>query len=176
MKPISLVQGILLPALSLAVSLGYDQVYDSPTRSLSTVACSDGSNGMLTRGYTNFSSLPHFPFIGAISAISWNSALCGSCWELTYLSAHNGSHTIRVLAIDTAAPSPQPVNGRRSEIGSGMLPFSTSPEMDIDAENVDLVDINISLNAMNELTDGNAMEFGVVEVDYERLKDSVCGL
>ncbi|THH02795.1 hypothetical protein EW026_g111 [Hermanssonia centrifuga] len=51
-----------------------------------------------SEGYTDFSSLPNFPFIGGVQGVSWNSTLCGSCWELTY----NGT-TINVLAVDYAA-------------------------------------------------------------------------
>ena len=62
-----------------AVRVGYDTVYDNPNNSLSTVACSDGSNGMLTKGYTTYSSLPSFPNIGAAQAVAgWNCPACGS--------------------------------------------------------------------------------------------------
>jgi hypothetical protein len=53
---------------------------------------------MLRQGFTNFSSLPNFPFIGGAAAIpGWNSTECGTCWELTF----NGT-SINVLAIDHA--------------------------------------------------------------------------
>ena len=68
-----------------AVRVGYDTVYDNPNNSLSTVACSDGSNGMLTKGYTTYSSLPSFPNIGAAQAVAgWNCPACGSCWQILY--------------------------------------------------------------------------------------------
>ena len=80
----------------LAVRVGYDTVYDNPNGSLSTIACSDGSNGMLTKGYTTFDSLPSFPNIGATQAIvGWNSPACGSCWQISY-----GKKTIYFTAID----------------------------------------------------------------------------
>ena len=90
----------LLAALAatpaLGVTLSYDESYDNASASLSTVACSDGTNGLLTKGFTTFSSLPHFPNIGGAAAIAgWNSASCGTCWQLTY----NGK-SINVLAID----------------------------------------------------------------------------
>ena len=37
-------------ANSTTVSVSYDEVYDNASGSLSTVACSDGENGMLTKG------------------------------------------------------------------------------------------------------------------------------
>ena len=83
----------------LGVTLSYDETYDNSAGSLSTVACSDGSNGLLTKGFSTFGSLPHFPNVGGAQAVAgWNSASCGSCWKLTY----NGK-SINVLAIDHAA-------------------------------------------------------------------------
>ncbi|KAH9857545.1 immunomodulatory protein [Lenzites betulinus] len=83
---------------ALGVTLSYDQAYDNGSSSLATVACSDGANGMLTKGFSTFGSLPHFPNIGGAAAVAgWNSAQCGTCWQLTY----NGK-SITVLAIDHA--------------------------------------------------------------------------
>ncbi|PCH34756.1 Cerato-platanin [Wolfiporia cocos MD-104 SS10] len=82
-----------------SVTVAYDETYDSSSASLSTVSCSDGANGLETKGYTTFGSLPDFPYIGAAAAVSgWNSAECGTCWELEY-----DGNTINVLAIDHAA-------------------------------------------------------------------------
>jgi hypothetical protein len=83
---------------ALAVQLSYDTVYDNKSGSLDTVACSDGSNGLVTKGYSTFGSLKNFPNIGGAFAIKdWNSASCGTCWALTYKNT-----TINVLAIDVA--------------------------------------------------------------------------
>ena len=85
-------------APALGVTLSYDETYDKSSGSLSTVACSDGSHGLLTKGFSTFGSLPHFPNIGGAAAIAgWNSASCGTCWQLTY----NGK-SINVLAVDHA--------------------------------------------------------------------------
>ncbi|KAI0668418.1 immunomodulatory protein [Trametes maxima] len=85
---------LVTPALGVTVS--FDQTYDNGGNSLATVACSDGANGMLTKGFSTFGSLPHFPNIGGAAAIAgWNDADCGSCWQLTF----NGK-SINVLAID----------------------------------------------------------------------------
>ena len=82
----------------LAVNVGYDPVYGNSQNSLSTVACSDGANGMLTKGYTTFGSLPSFANIGAAQAVTgWNSTACGSCWQITY-----GGKSINFTAIDHA--------------------------------------------------------------------------
>ena len=45
-------------ALAATVSVSYDQTYDNGSNSLATVACSDGSNGMLTKGTTPLIKLP----------------------------------------------------------------------------------------------------------------------
>lgn len=75
----------------------YNTFYDNPGTSLNDVACSNGDNGLVTKGFATFGSLPSFPAIGGVFAVSgWNSPECGSCWELTY----NGK-SIYVTAIDT---------------------------------------------------------------------------
>ncbi|KAF7799630.1 hypothetical protein EIP86_010868 [Pleurotus ostreatoroseus] len=85
------------PASNTA-SLSYDEAYDNAGTSLSSVACSDGSHGLLTKGYSTFGSLPAFPDVGGAFAVGgWNSAECGTCWKLTYKNK-----SINVLAIDHA--------------------------------------------------------------------------
>jgi len=92
---------ILLPSCSLAVTLSYDEAYDVSGSSLATVACSDGANGLMTRGFTTFGSLPSFPRIGGAAAIpGWNSTNCGTCWQLTYTNSSKIAKSINVLAID----------------------------------------------------------------------------
>ena len=87
-----------LVSSALAVTVSYDETYDNKSGRLTTLACSVGENGLLTKGFTTFSSLPHFPNIGGAAAIAgWNSASCGTCWQLTY----NGK-SINVLAVDHA--------------------------------------------------------------------------
>ncbi|KIJ30435.1 hypothetical protein M422DRAFT_187205 [Sphaerobolus stellatus SS14] len=84
---------------SFATSSTYDNYYDNPLNSLNGVACSNGANGLVTKGFTTFNTLPSFPHIGGAQAVeSWNSTNCGTCWALTF-----GSKTINVLAVDHAA-------------------------------------------------------------------------
>ncbi|RDB24055.1 Heat-stable antigen [Hypsizygus marmoreus] len=131
-----------LPTTTLAVTLAYDTVYDNASGSLATVACSDGSHGLLTRGFTTFGSLPKFPHIGAAAAVAgWNSPNCGTCWQLTYTNGQGAKKTINVIAIDHA--------------GAGF---------------------NIALSAMNELTNGQAVQLGRVDVASKQVAASVCGL
>ncbi|KAG9247234.1 Cerato-platanin [Calycina marina] len=91
-----------LPALAAATNVSYYPGYDEPDRSLAVVACSkacsDGPNGIFTKGFTTQASLPHFPLIGGASTVaSWDSANCGNCYSLTYQG-----RSINVLAVDHA--------------------------------------------------------------------------
>lgn len=128
---------LLGPYTTLADEVSYDTAYDNSAASLSTVACSDGANGLITRGFTTFGSLPGFPHIGGAAAIAgWNSPSCGTCWTLTYTNM-----TINVLAIDVAKYG-----------------------------------FNIALSAMNHLTNGNAVQYGRINVTSTSVAPSVCGL
>jgi Cerato-platanin len=49
-----------LSTVTLADSLSYDETYDNKSGSLSTTACSDGSNG-LAKSYPTFGDLPNYP-------------------------------------------------------------------------------------------------------------------
>ena len=74
-------------------TVSYDNTYDNSGNSMNIVACSN-----LANRFPTFGSLPSFPNIGGAAAIAgWNSAQCGTCWQLTY----NGRN-INVLAIDHA--------------------------------------------------------------------------
>lgn len=95
----------LFPALVASVNVSFDPVYDNANQSLTTVACSTGSNGMITKGFTTFGSLPNFAHIGGAPAITgFNSAACGTCWNLTFVNSDKVSKTISILAIDVATP------------------------------------------------------------------------
>jgi hypothetical protein len=96
---------ILLSSVSAQLTATFDTVYDNAQQSLSTVACSDGPNGLLTRGYSTFGSLPNYPFVAGGPAVTgWNSPGCGTCWTVTYTTA-KGNSTINLLAIDVARNS-----------------------------------------------------------------------
>ncbi|PYI07650.1 allergenic cerato-platanin Asp F13 [Aspergillus sclerotiicarbonarius CBS 121057] len=85
-------------ATGTSVSVSYDTSYDDANGSLSTTACSDGANGLVTKGYPTFGSLPDFPYIGGSPTIpGWNSANCGACYALTYEGV-----TIYITAVDAA--------------------------------------------------------------------------
>ncbi|KAH9948150.1 immunomodulatory protein [Amylocystis lapponica] len=134
---IALAATVLPTALSQSVTVSYDQAYDVSSTSLGNVACSDGSNGLETKGFSTFGSLPDFPNIGGAYVITgWNSAYCGTCWELSY----NGS-TVTVMAMDVAKEG-----------------------------------YNLSLEAMNTLTNGQAQSLGRVDATATQVDASQCGL
>ncbi|KAI0701444.1 SnodProt1 [Cerioporus squamosus] len=133
----SLLAFAALVSSALAVTVSYDETYDNPSGSMSDVACSDGPNGLIPKGFPNFGSLPIFPNIGGAAAIAgFDSPQCGSCWQLTY----NGK-SINILAIDHADDG-----------------------------------FNIALEAMNTLTDGQAVFLGRIDASVQQVDASVCGL
>ncbi|KAH8100108.1 immunomodulatory protein [Cristinia sonorae] len=72
------------PTTSGTATVTYSTAYDVGSTSLNTVACSNGANGLVTKGFTTLDSLPSFPYVGGVNGIVWNSPLCGTCWKLNY--------------------------------------------------------------------------------------------
>lgn len=131
-----------LPAVVLGVSLSFDPIYDNRSGSLTSVACSDGPNGLIPRGFNTFGQLPGFPNIGGVPAIAGHgSSNCGSCWQVTYTNPQGARKSINILGIDT-----------------GFSGF------------------NIALEAMNDLTNGQAENLGRINVDAVQLDPTACGL
>lgn len=90
--------GGALSQTSGAGTAGYDQVYDNPDTSTLVLACSDGPNGLFTKGYSKLSNLPSFPRVAATETVAgWNSPKCGTCYNVTW-----GTSTISVVAVDRA--------------------------------------------------------------------------
>ncbi|OSD02093.1 Sm1 protein [Trametes coccinea BRFM310] len=84
-------------AATTTMTVSYDEAYDKASSSLNTVACSDGTHGLESK-YHTFGGLPHFPNIGGAAAVGgWNSAQCGTCWQLEYKGK-----SVNVLAVDHA--------------------------------------------------------------------------
>jgi hypothetical protein len=77
----------------------YDTTYDTSSLSTLSLACSDGVNGLYTKGYQTLGALPNFPNVGAAATVAgWNSANCGACYKLYY----NGN-TVYVTAVDSSS-------------------------------------------------------------------------
>lgn len=126
---------LAVPVLTVRVS--YDNTYDNGANSLNIVACSDGSNGLESKGYTTFESLRNFPNIGGTFEVrGWNSPNCGTCWQLGYKG-----RTINMVAID------------HTDDG-----------------------FNLSEDAMNQLTNGQAAKLGVVDATFQQVSMSHCML
>ncbi|CAG8278503.1 unnamed protein product [Penicillium salamii] len=99
---LNLVAAAPAPAAAQTVSVSFDPKYDIGTSSLSTVSCSDGPNGLLTAGFTDFASLPSFPRVGGAPTVKgWNSANCGACYKLHYANG-KVDESITVIAVDAA--------------------------------------------------------------------------
>ncbi|RPB29659.1 Cerato-platanin, partial [Terfezia boudieri ATCC MYA-4762] len=76
----------------------WDSTYDNGSLSTLSVACSDGSNGLYTKGYKTLSTIPNFPLVGAAPTIAgWNSPNCGKCFAVTY-----SGNTIYITGVDTS--------------------------------------------------------------------------
>eukprot|EP00122_Pirum_gemmata_P011961 Pgem_evm3s11094 len=66
-------------------------------QTLTSVACSDGANGLITRwNYTTLA--PMYPYVSSVSNVVWNSANCGVCYKL--VNTDDNTTTIYVTAID----------------------------------------------------------------------------
>ncbi|KAI6015562.1 hypothetical protein PISMIDRAFT_22402 [Pisolithus microcarpus 441] len=81
----------------------YSVDYRLSNASLTTVACSNGANGLITKGYTDLGSLPTYPNVSGIPNLVWNSTLCGTCWAVSYPFPNGTVNTVVVTAIDAAS-------------------------------------------------------------------------
>ncbi|KIK94601.1 hypothetical protein PAXRUDRAFT_827842 [Paxillus rubicundulus Ve08.2h10] len=145
MKLVAIATLATLVAPTLAYTVSYDTTYDQGSTSLDVVAFSNGANGLEIDGYTTFSSIPNFPYIGGAPQITgWNSASCGTCWTLTYTNTKGISTSINITAVD---------------VGDAALEG-----------------FNISLEAMNALTNTQAEQLGRVSVTATQASVSSCGL
>lgn len=88
---------VITPLVS-ADTAAWDSTYDNGSLSTLSVACSDGSNGLYTKGYKTLSTIPNFPLVGAAPTIAgWNSPNCGKCFAVTY-----SGNTIYITGVDTS--------------------------------------------------------------------------
>ncbi|KAK6581852.1 hypothetical protein PZA11_005549 [Diplocarpon coronariae] len=146
-----------IATLASAIRVSYDSGYDDKDRDLNSVSCSDGDNGLKTKGFTTQGSLPRFPLIGGASVIGgWNDPNCGTCWTLT-----NGEYSVTILAVD-----------RASEVSTTKSEEFTRGEEGTRS----LRGFNIGKEAMNQLTGNRAQEVGVVDAQYVKADASACGL
>ena len=96
---------LLLSFFSLFIvfssSKGYVTYHSySATFPLTSCACSDGKNGLMTRWkYVDLSKM--YPYVTSFSSVQWNSPNCGKCLKLVGPKA-----TIYVTTIDMCGPAP----------------------------------------------------------------------
>ncbi|PGH14331.1 hypothetical protein AJ79_03153 [Helicocarpus griseus UAMH5409] len=111
-------------ALSQQVmTVAFEPLYDNSQLDLLTTACSNGNNGLVTKGYNVAGDLPTFPRIGAAFAVEgWDSVNCGKCFKIKYEPT---GIEIPVIAVDHAgagfnlakAAMDELTGGRAAEIG-----------------------------------------------------------
>ncbi|EEP76274.1 heat-stable 19 kDa antigen [Uncinocarpus reesii 1704] len=118
-------------ALAGPVTLSYDTQYDNGGLDLTHVACSDGSNGMIRKGYRTAGSLPNFPHIGgAFTVEKWNSVNCGKCYKVTYKGK-----SVHILAIDHSNAGfniakrsmNELTNGQADQLGRIQVTYENAP-------------------------------------------------
>ncbi|OJD19517.1 hypothetical protein AJ78_00488 [Emergomyces pasteurianus Ep9510] len=104
-------------------TVAYDEAYDNSNLDLLTTTCSDGSNGLVTRGFSVAGDLPIFPRVGAAFSIeSWNSSNCGKCYKLRFegtgveLPVIAMDHTVNGFNVAKAAMN-ELTGGRAAELG-----------------------------------------------------------
>ncbi|RXW25321.1 hypothetical protein EST38_g496 [Candolleomyces aberdarensis] len=94
----------------LQTTINFDDRYCVGSTSLQTTACSTGENGLITRGFPTFGSLPTFPAIAGSQFVEgFNSTSCGACWEVfdpntgrsVFLTLVNTAPTGFTLCTDT---------------------------------------------------------------------------
>lgn len=178
-----LATGLAAVSLATATTVKWDSGYDDASRSLDDVACSDGANGLITRyGWQTQGQVAGFPYIGASSDIAgYNSPSCGNCYQVQY----NGA-TIHVsLACPFSLipspsfcflPPPRPFrlgieNGERKKRNVRLTPGLQM--LAIDHAGDGLV---MSQEAMNALTNNQAVALGTVQATVTQVAASECGL
>jgi len=136
MKFFAALAALCAVAFASPSTLSWDDVYDDSGASLAIVACSDGTNGLLTRGFTTFGSLTNFPNIGGVPAITgFNSASCGTCWKVTYTNSQGVQKSINVLGIDTGAKGFNVAKAAMNTLTNGQA--DQLGRVDVDAEQID---------------------------------------
>ncbi|KLU85238.1 SnodProt1 [Magnaporthiopsis poae ATCC 64411] len=151
-----------LASAASAVSVSYDTGFDDGSRSLTAVSCSDGPNGLMSRfGWQTQGQIPRFPYIGGAPAVGgWNSP--GVSVFFTSLSFQDiAKERLRLTHIKKCGTCWRlSWNGRSINV------------LAIDRA----AGFNIALDAMNALTNGQAVNLGRVEADAQQVDASQCGL
>jgi hypothetical protein len=112
-------------SLSSAITVSYDTGYDDRNRALTSVSCSDGANGLITKyHWTTQGNVPRFPYIGGYQGIAgWNSNQVSALNRLTtqLLLTVPCSAALATPLLTTARPS-------MSLLSTTLPAASTSPK------------------------------------------------
>lgn len=122
------------------------------------VSCSDGPNGLITKyGWQTQKDVKKFPYIGGVEAVGgWNSP------NVSAVSHHRASNRYRVLTtVQCGTCWSATYNGRT---------------INILAVDHSAAGLNIALDAMNDLTNGQAVFLGRVDATVAQVPISNCGL
>ncbi|KAF5319998.1 hypothetical protein D9611_011029 [Ephemerocybe angulata] len=85
----------------LSTTINFDDRYCNSDVALTTTACSTGSNGLASR-WPTFGNVPNFPLVGGGFPVEgFNSANCGSCWEIT---DPNTGRSVAITLVNVATP------------------------------------------------------------------------
>ncbi|KAL1715671.1 Cerato-platanin-domain-containing protein [Schizophyllum commune] len=134
MKLFTVFTSLLAIPTALAAVVYYDTVYDQVDEALTSVACSDGDNGLITKYHWNdLGDVPNFPNVGAAFAVEgWNSKNCGTCWQLNYTVSQGHQNLVNILAVDVAGVDGFVIsrkamdtltNGRAVELGVATITY-----------------------------------------------------
>jgi len=99
-KLVVLALAIGLFAVSVFAQKSYVTYHNyASTTPLTSLACSDGANGLITR-FKQSTLAKWYPNVGAASFAGWNSPNCGGCYKLQ--NAANGK-SVSITVVDKCA-------------------------------------------------------------------------
>ncbi|KAG9315826.1 Cerato-platanin [Chiua virens] len=94
---LAILSAAVLPCLAQSVKVTYVGLYDDPSWPMDSTACSNGVNGLASK-WPTLGDIPGYPLVAAIPGLTWNSTLCGTCWDLSYADGVDGTF----IAVDAA--------------------------------------------------------------------------
>lgn len=150
-----------LAAAASAVTVSYDTGFDDGSRSLSVLACSDGVNGLISRyGWQTQGQVPRFPYIGGAEAVAgWNSPNVSlACSLFSFMSFFS--------CLTFFPPGQCGTCWRLSWNGRTIHVLAVDHS----------VGFNIALAALNDLTNGQAVNLGRIDAQAAQVDVGNCGL
>lgn len=139
-------------------TLSYDPVYSTGSTSTLTLACSNGANGLYTQGYETLSEIPGFPNVVASPLIA-------------------GVSSSRLIIL-RERPLSSCVGWNSAECGACYKLYYSGTQKSLYAVGVDVGVGQFvgSVEVLDNLTNGRAIEVGRVPISYLKVEPSFCGL